>query len=188
MFVWFFSLYIHFTYSNKFLLLPPGQHPRNINLILIICISVPLLNHWYCNIYLIAGETYVSVSGDWFWYVLSSLTIPENCLEATDLNNSKWYLLKISFQEQKMPLQSSPQARMEYYEDTEYLVNTVSMVLALGLKSKYLDNFLKKLMLRHRKPFSNLLIKLVYGRETIKDIWKLLVILMPSQDGKHWPI
>lgn len=87
-----------------------------------------------------------------------------------------------------MPLQSSPQARMEYYEDTEYLVNTVSMVLALGLKSKYLDNFLKKLMLRHRKPFSNLLIKLVYGRETIKDIWKLLVILMPSQDGKHWPI
>lgn len=43
-----------------------------------------------------------------------------------------------------MPLQSSPQARMEYYEDTEYLVNTVSMVLALGLKSKYLDNFLKK--------------------------------------------
>lgn len=51
MFVWFFSLYIHFTYSNKFLLLPPGQHPRNINLILIICISVPLLNHWYCNIY-----------------------------------------------------------------------------------------------------------------------------------------
>ena len=46
-----------------------------------------------------------------------------------------------------MPLQSleynkeyalAPQARTECFEDVEYLVNTVSMVLTLGLKGKYL--------------------------------------------------
>lgn len=57
-----------------------GQYPKYINFILIIWISVPLLNNWYCNIYPIAGEKYISVPGHCFWYVLSHLPTPENFL------------------------------------------------------------------------------------------------------------
>lgn len=88
----FFPLCFHCTYSTKSVLPPPvcsGYHHRNTKFILITWIWAPLLNHWYCNIYPIAEEKYVSVFGHWLSMCYPQLPIAEICLKAIDPNNGK---------------------------------------------------------------------------------------------------
>lgn len=88
----FFPLCFHCTYSNKSVLPPPvcsGYHHRNTKFVLITWIWAPLLNHWCCNIYPIAGEKYASVFGHWLRMCYPHLPIAEICLKAIDPNNGK---------------------------------------------------------------------------------------------------